>query len=172
MGHLLRGGRRAPRTPRGLVTSCGPLLPHPSLGPPLSLVAAGWLGSLQGACLVWAGFQALVAPGGLGGSPSLSEGEARVAAPHLCPRGTPDAGTAGHAPRAVLGRTVVWAESGAGGGMKLDPCPGQARGEGTGPSLLALQCMRRPRGAGTLTNMWPVFTGASWEPGQRARQGA
>ena len=111
--------------------------PIPSLGPPCSLVTAGWMGSLWGTRLVWAGSQTLVAPWGLGGSPSLSEGEARVAACHFCPWGVPDTGTAGRAPRAILDGMAVWAESGAGGGVGLDPCPGQAQGRGEGPTLLS-----------------------------------
>lgn len=118
--------------------------PIPSLGPPTQSgycgvdgVTAGRLGSLRGTCLVWAGSQALVAPWGLGGSLSLSEvREARVAAYHFCPWGVPDTGTAGHAPRAILDGTAVWAESGAGGAVGLDPCPGQTWGRGEGPTLL------------------------------------
>ena len=86
---------------------------------------------------MWAGSQTLVAPWGLGGSPSLSEGEARVAACHFGPWGVPDTGTAGRAPRAILDGMAVWAESGAGGGVGLDPCPGQAQGRGEGPTLLS-----------------------------------
>lgn len=100
-------------------------------------VTAGRLGSLRGTRLVWAGSQTLVALWGLGGSPSLSEGEARVAACHFCPWGVPDTGMAGHAPRAILDGMAVWAESGAGGGVGLDPCPGQAQGRGEGPTLLS-----------------------------------
>lgn len=172
VGHLLRGGQQGPEDPVGAgdlegapPSALEPLSsdPHPSLGPPCSLVALRRLGSLWGAHLVWACSQALVAPWRLGGSPSLSEGEARVVAPHLCPRGSPDTGMAGRAPRAIPDGT---AEPGRGAGCL------PRTGTGTGwRATPASQCERHPRRAGTLTSIWPVFTGVNWAP-DRERVGS
>lgn len=92
--------------------------PHPSLGPHSSLVAAGWLGSLP-RVPAWCGLASrlwwLRGPRRV---PSLSEGEAKGGSASPLPAGAPPRRHSWTCPRAVLGRTVVWAESGAGGGMR------------------------------------------------------
>lgn len=140
------------------MTSCGPLPAPPQPGTPTqSGCWGGW-----GHCRVpaWCGLASrlLVAPGasrgpevwprgkqeGSSASP-LPAGHPRRRHSWTCPQGRPR-------PHGRVGRIWSW------WGHEAGPLPGQTCKGGHRPSLLALQCMSASE-AGTLTNMWPVFTG-------------